>query len=201
MELVYSQRAFWVYSCDEWRNEETISRFFIKIYLSLYDSKGPKLSVREWDRQTKEADSQTEECYIDLFLTHVVIPYSGPYVFASSTRGSQPGSVGRPLSPCPLWAIPGCSPNLLTARPNNRDALRTCVYTVEHGYKRPWYKRNPNIRDIFSGPQLEPVLPKQNRPKPDIRETRLWDIYSVPTIFLYPAYTVVIRPQFSYVLG
>ena len=29
---------------------------------------------------------------------------------------------------------------------------------------------NPDIREIFSGPKLEPVLPKQNRPKPDIRE-------------------------------
>ena len=38
---------------------------------------------------------------------------------------------------------------------------------------RPGYKRNSNIREIFSGPKLESVLPKQNRPKPDIRETRI----------------------------
>ena len=30
--------------------------------------------------------------------------------------------------------------------------------------------RYPDIREIFSGPKLEPVLPKQNRPKPDIRD-------------------------------
>ena len=29
--------------------------------------------------------------------------------------------------------------------------------------------RDPNIRDILSGPKLEPVLPKQNRTKPYIR--------------------------------
>ena len=32
---------------------------------------------------------------------------------------------------------------------------------------------NPDIRQIFSGPKLEPVLPKQNRPKPDIKENRI----------------------------
>ena len=29
---------------------------------------------------------------------------------------------------------------------------------------------NPDIREIFSGPKLEPVLPKQNRAKLDIRD-------------------------------
>ena len=29
---------------------------------------------------------------------------------------------------------------------------------------------NPDIREIFSGPKLEPVLPKQNRPNSDIRD-------------------------------
>ena len=40
-----------------------------------------------------------EDCYIDLFLTHVVIRYWGPYFFASLTRGSQPGSTGCHLDP------------------------------------------------------------------------------------------------------
>ena len=34
----------------------------------------------------------------------------------------------------------------------------------------PEYKRNPRRREIVSGPKLEPVLPKQNRPKPEKRE-------------------------------
>ena len=44
---------------------------------------------------------------------------------------------------------------------------------------------NPDIREILSGPKSEPVLPKQNRPKPDIR-----DLYPVPITLLYPGYTV-----------
>ena len=34
---------------------------------------------------------------------------------------------------------------------------------------------NPDIREILSGPKLEPVLPKQNRPNLDIR-----DLFSDP---------------------
>ena len=49
---------------------------------------------------------------------------------------------------------------------------------------------NPDIRQIFlSGPKLEPVILKQNRPNPDIR-----DLFSgVPTTLLYPSYTVLNR--------
>ena len=56
--------------------------------------------------------------------------------------------------------------------------------------------RDPDIRDVSFGPKLEPVLPKQNRPNPDIRETQ--DIREtsgiretpVPLTHLYPGYTV-----------
>ena len=104
-------------------------------------------SETETDRQTDEGSgsSQTEEFVLlywpfldprwmkecDSIFRAVRLDPRLHIQGRSLTRGSQPGSVGRPLSPCPLWAIPGCSPNLLTARPNNRDALRTCVYTVE----------------------------------------------------------------------
>ena len=30
--------------------------------------------------------------------------------------------------------------------------------------------RDPDIREMLSGPKLKHVLPKQNRPKPDIRD-------------------------------
>ena len=36
---------------------------------------------------------------------------------------------------------------------------------------------NPDIREIFSGPKLEPVLPKQNRPNSDIRDSLLYPGY------------------------
>ena len=36
------------------------------------------------------------DCYIDLLSTHIVIPYSGPYVFASLVRSSQPRSTAPP---------------------------------------------------------------------------------------------------------
>ena len=46
---------------------------------------------------------------------------------------------------------------------------------VQPGYKTPGYNRNTDIREIFSGPKLEPVLPKQDKPNPDIR-----DLFSSP---------------------
>ena len=46
------------------------------------------------------------------------------------------------------------------------------IYTNIHVQCNP-YIRDPDIRDIFSGSKLEPVLQKQNRPKPDSRETQV----------------------------
>ena len=46
--------------------------------------------LQVWDK--RQGHSLAEAGYIDLFLTHVVIPYSGPYVSASLTRSSRPGS-------------------------------------------------------------------------------------------------------------
>ena len=68
----------------------------------------------------------SEECYIDLFLTHVVIPYSGLYVFASLTRGSQLGAT------CPTpnthRLLAGRAPNLLTARLTGRLWLTVILW-------------------------------------------------------------------------
>ena len=46
----------------------------------------------ERERQGDEGRGQrlAEDCYIDLFLNHLVIPYSGAYEFATLTEGSQP---------------------------------------------------------------------------------------------------------------
>ena len=46
-----------------------------------------------WERDRERGNERhrlAEDCRIGLFLTNVVIPYSGPYVFAS-LKGSQPG--------------------------------------------------------------------------------------------------------------
>ena len=41
--------------------------------------------VCEREREREREDANTD-CYIELFLTHAVIPNEGPYVFASLTR-------------------------------------------------------------------------------------------------------------------
>ena len=78
------------------------------IYVSLYFSKGSKLlSVWERDRERDKERQRDEirghkpvkDCYIDVFLTHVVIPYSEPYVLASLTRGSQLEATNPPRAP------------------------------------------------------------------------------------------------------
>ena len=46
----------------------------------------------KWDKDEELRQRLTEDCNIDLFLTYIVIPYSGPYVLASLTVGSQLGS-------------------------------------------------------------------------------------------------------------
>ena len=53
---------------------------------------------RQRQRKGKEGPKLAEVCCIDPFLTHVMIPYIGPYVFTSLTRGSKPGSA---LGHCP----------------------------------------------------------------------------------------------------
>ena len=53
------------------------------------------------DRQRNQLVENSEDCYIDLFLTHIVIPYSGPYVFASLLIGTHLGSIVGYLPP---WA-------------------------------------------------------------------------------------------------
>ena len=51
--------------------------------------------LRVTGRQIQAKDSR--DCYIDIFLNHVVIPFKRPYVLA---RGTQPGSaVGRCTQP------------------------------------------------------------------------------------------------------
>ena len=67
-------------------------------------------------------------------------------------------------------------------------------FTDNYSCKRPRYKINPDIREILSDPKLEPVLPKQNGPNSDIRETWILDTSSpVPTTLLYPGYTLLLN--------
>ena len=58
---------------------------------------------RERERESCERRGHrlTEECYIELFLIQVLIPYSGPYPLDSLTWVSQPGSTGGHLAPTP----------------------------------------------------------------------------------------------------
>ena len=66
------------------------------------------------ERQRQKMYTQADGgLHIDLSLTHVVIPYSRPNIFASLMRGSQLGSARRPLGPRPLWVLAGHSLNLL----------------------------------------------------------------------------------------
>ena len=68
--------------------------YFTKIYISLFlERVDIGISVRETQRQRDQRHRHrlAEVCYIDPFLTHIVIPCSGPYIFASLVRGSQPG--------------------------------------------------------------------------------------------------------------
>ena len=49
-----------------------------------------------------------------ILFNHIVIPRSGPNLFASLTKGSQPGSAGSYLPS--FWAFTNRSPNLLTVQ-------------------------------------------------------------------------------------
>ena len=62
---------------------------------------------RERERERRRQTEGSEDCYIHLFLTSVLIPYSGPNVSASLMEGSQLVSI---VSHCILWAPAGYSP-------------------------------------------------------------------------------------------
>ena len=67
--------------------------FYINIYQSFFIArKSWNWHVRQRQRDRRRGHRIAEDYYIDLFLTYVAIPYSRPYVFASLTSGSQPGS-------------------------------------------------------------------------------------------------------------
>ena len=55
---------------------------FLKKYVSIYFTKVVDICVRVRERQGEEGFGQrlVEDCYIDLSLTHVVLPYSGPII-------------------------------------------------------------------------------------------------------------------------
>ena len=90
--------------------------FFTKKQSSFYLLKGLNLTIRVREKQGVERRRYrlAGDCYIDPFLTYVDLPYSGPYVFASLMRSSQPGAAS---SLPPRHPSASRSPNLLTARP------------------------------------------------------------------------------------
>ena len=70
----------------------TLTFFLAKICLSLFlERVKSSVSVREWQRpwDKRRGHRLAEDCYIELFLTHVIIPYSVPYTLASLTKTSQ----------------------------------------------------------------------------------------------------------------
>ena len=77
---------------NEWWDRNT---FFTKIYISLF-LKRVKTSVNVRATETERRSMRTHTggglLYWPFLFTHVIISYSGPYVFASLTSGSQPGS-------------------------------------------------------------------------------------------------------------
>ena len=58
------------------------------------------------------------------------------------------------------------------AKVNEKYQMLTHTHTYKYIYIYIYIQCNPDIRKVFSGPKLKPVLPKQNRPNPDIKETR-----------------------------
>ena len=79
-------------------------------------------SERETENKERE-DADTglaEDCYIDHFLTHVVIPYLEPYVFTSWTIGFSTGfPLGGHLAPAPFGHSESALRKLVAARPTD----------------------------------------------------------------------------------
>ena len=114
----------------------THTHIYIYIYIYVYIyivhfSTSPNFCMSESQRQRKGDEGcghrLAEDYYIDLFLTHIVIPYSGPYVFVSLTRGSQPGST---VDHCPLYSAQGFCPVFVVA-PAGWQWLETMLLTVD----------------------------------------------------------------------
>ena len=105
----------------------SLQKYTSLIFISRKDWNWPH--VWERDRSERRKHRLGEDFDIDLFLTNVVIPYSGPYVLASLTGGPQPGSVGaaylRPVA-CRTPSEPlDCPTNWLTV--TDRDS---CAYVI-----------------------------------------------------------------------
>ena len=73
---------------------ETYWRHHVNILSLSHKRVQNSVCVRERHRQGDEGRGRrlAEDCYIEPFLNDVVIPYSGPYLFASLTRSSKPES-------------------------------------------------------------------------------------------------------------
>ena len=77
-----------------------ITLFFTKYSTLIFISRKGRIwhkSEKDWQRLWEEGRRHrlAEHCYIDSFLTQIVIPYSGAYIFASLTRSSISDSKGR----------------------------------------------------------------------------------------------------------
>ena len=82
--------------------------FFTKIYTSHFIArKGLKLTANIRERETgrRRQTQDSEDYYIDLFLTCVMIPYSEPHVFASLRRGTQLEADCGPIPPLPASSV------------------------------------------------------------------------------------------------
>ena len=131
----------------------------------------------------------SEDCYIDLFLTNVVIPYSGPYVSNSLTRDTLSSS-GRPLTSTPRasWLLDcnsetdricrgyPCINNFITPMRSSGCQLTWSSYThrllvfryikVLPVWKNPWLTTlsKVNIKQMHLGTLSKPVVELRGNP-------------------------------------
>ena len=97
------------------------------------------------DRDEGCRHRQAEDGYINFFLTHVVIPYLGPYILGSLMEGSQLEHA-RVAS----QALVGCSLNLLTARISSDCQLTVtdcfvCRYPCIYDFIMPMCSSCPHV--------------------------------------------------------
>ena len=73
-----------------------------------------------------------EACDIDLFLSHVMIPYSWPYIFAFMKSGTQLGSAVNHLPPTGVPVDHSLTALLTSWLPDRLTILSvgTCVYII-----------------------------------------------------------------------
>ena len=140
--------ALMIYSCNEWYydimiyscNERMkVDKTLSSLLLERYEIGG------NCERETETKDPDTEDCYIDPFLTYIVSPYSGPYILTSLTGGSQLGSAGADF--LPLWH----SPAALQTSSLSKSLLPDWLTITNHSICRYSYIYNFIMSMLSSG--------------------------------------------------